>query len=216
MTGPILYSFRRCPYAMRARSAILVARVPVELREVVLRNKPAELLNASPKATVPVLVLPDGTVIDESLDVMHWALDQADPEDWLDVDASTSDALIAHCDGPFKHHLDRFKYADRHPDEDVGVHRDGALAFLTLLEAQLADRPYLTGEQPRITDHAIMPFVRQFVAAAQPWFATAPFPHLRAWLARLMETPHFAEVMTRFPPWISDTSGPRFGDAASS
>src|SRR3569623_1420576 len=131
---PILYSFRRCPYAMRARMALLVSGVPFELREVVLRNKPAEMLAASPKASVTELVLESGTVIDESIDIMRWALDRHDPEDWLSGDDTT---LIARFDGAFKHHLDRYKYPDRH-DSDPREHRAAGLALLEDLEPHLA------------------------------------------------------------------------------
>ena len=131
---PILYSFRRCPYAMRARMALLVSGVPFELREVLLRDKPAAMVAASPKATVPVLVLEDGAVIDESLDIMRWALRRHDPEDWL---AGDDAALIARFDDRFKHHLDRYKYPDRHR-ADPSEHRAAGLALLGELERRLA------------------------------------------------------------------------------
>ena len=130
---PVLYSFRRCPYAIRARMALAVAGMAVELREVLLRDKPEAMLEVSAKGTVPVLQLPDGWVIDESLEVMDWALTQNDPEDWADTCADT-EALIAYCDGPFKGWLDKYKYADRHPEQSQvtqlfpEIGREGILA----------------------------------------------------------------------------------------
>ena len=165
MTPPVLYSFRRCPYAMRARMALWVAGVTVTLREVKLAAKPPALIAASPKGTVPVLVLADGpddgSVIDQSLDIMRWALGQNDPEGWL---AGEDAALIAANDGPFKHHLDRAKYPGRYEEEDGTDHRAAALALLAPLEARLADAPYLCGETRSLTDIALLPFIRQFAA----------------------------------------------------
>jgi glutathione S-transferase len=161
---PILYSFRRCPYAMRARMALLVSGQAVGLREVVLRAKPRALLDASPKGTEPVLVLPDGQVIEQSLDIMLWALRRRDPENWL----SGRDAgLIAANDGPFKHHLDHYKYAGRH-DGDPLPHRAAALGLLEPLEERLAAAPFLCGPARTLTDIAIFPFVRQFPPSIRP------------------------------------------------
>ena len=157
---PIFYSFRRCPYAMRARLALLVSGQICEIREVRLSAKPAELLAASAKATVPVMVSPDGAVIDESLDVMRWALQQHDPCRWLLGDDAE---LIAANDGPFKHALDRTKYPDRH-GSDPAEHRAKGLRFLEALEARLATADNLCGPAMTLTDAAILPFVRQFAA----------------------------------------------------
>lgn len=181
MTPPVLYSFRRCPYAMRARMALWVAGVTVELREVKLAAKPPALLAASPKGTVPVMVLDDGpdggSVIDQSLDIMHWALGQSDPEGWL---AGEDAALIAVNDGPFKHHLDRAKYPGRYEEEDGTDHRAEALGLLAPLEARLADAPYLCGERRGLTDIALFPFIRQFAAIDPAWFA-AVMPKFAPW-----------------------------------
>ncbi len=194
---PVLYSFRRCPYAMRARFALLASETICELREVKLSAKPAEMLEASPKATVPVLVLPDERVIDESLDIMHWALGQHDPAQWLDgVDA----ALIAANDGPFKHNLDRYKYADRH-DPAREEHRAAGLKLVESLEERLADCPYLGGGSMRLTDAALCPFVRQFAEVDRPWFDSQQVPGVQRWLATILATPLFEAVMTRFNPW---------------
>src|SRR3546814_8484443 len=157
---PFLYSFRRCPYAIRARLALLVSRQAVELREVVLRDKPAALREASPKATVPVLILSDGQVVDQSLDIMHWALDRSDPESWMTPQDA---ALIAVNDGPFKHHLDRTKYPERYGC-DPAPHRAAALHLLHALDARLRLSAQLCGATRGLTDMAIFPFVRQFAA----------------------------------------------------
>ena len=194
---PILYSFRRCPYAMRARIALLVSGQAVELREVVLRAKPQALLEASPKGTVPVLVLADGTVIDQSLDIMRWALRRADPEDWL---AGEDAALIGANDGPFKHHLDRYKYPSRYP-EDTADHRAGGMTYLATLEARLADKSYLCGAQRTFVDIALFPFVRQFAATDSGWFAAQDLPGVQRWLDGLVQSDLFTAAMLRLPPW---------------
>lgn len=197
MPRPILYSFRRCPYAMRARLALVVSGSVCEIREVKLSAKPAELLSASPKATVPVLVLPDGRVIDESLDVMRWALDNHDPDRWLDHEDS---ALIAANDGPFKAHLDRYKYPERHASNPV-EHRMAGAEILSALEAKLAAHPNLCGAGMGLTDAAILPFVRQFSETDRPWFDAQPLPQVQAWLARFLGSPLFAAAMLRLAPW---------------
>lgn len=195
---PILYSFRRCPYAMRARMAIAVSGVKVELREVVLRDKPQELIEASFKATVPVLVLPDGLVVDQSLDIMRWALGQFDPEDWL---ASDNEGLIEQTDGPFKAALDRYKYPHRYGLADGIVHRDEGLVILRDLDACLRERAFLGGERRGLTDIAIFPFIRQFAATDQTWFDEQPLPSLHRWLGNLLKSNLFASIMHRYPRW---------------
>jgi glutathione S-transferase len=186
-----LYSFRRCPYAMRARMALIISQTPFTLVEVKLSAKPAELLAASPKATVPVLILADGTVIDESLDIMHWALARHDPENWL---SGMDVALIATNDGPFKHHLDRTKYPQRY-NSDPAIHRLAALEILKSLEPRLT--PHLHGKTPGFTDIALFPFVRQFAATDPVWFAARPLPAVQAWLARHLASPLFTAAMAR-------------------
>jgi glutathione S-transferase len=207
--APILYSFRRCPYAMRARMALWVAGVTVTLREVKLAAKPPALIAASPKATVPVLVLADGTVIAESLDIMRWALAQADPEGWL---AGDDPALIAANDGPFKHHLDRAKYPGRYEGDDGTTdHRAAALARLAPLEERLADAPFLTGTSRTLTDIALFPFVRQFAAIDPAWFAAQPLPRLHGWLEGLLASDLFASIMPKFAPWQEGDTPVLFG-----
>lgn len=194
---PILYSFRRCPYAMRARMALLVAGVAVELREVALRDKPAAMLAASPKATVPVLLCEDGSVIDESLAIMRWALARRDPEDWL---AGDDAALIAGFDGAFKQHLDRYKYPERHA-ADPHAQRAAGLALLGTLERRLAAHTNLSRDERAFSDIAIMPFVRQFAAVDRDWFDAQAVPHVRAWLARHVASPLFERAMLRVAAW---------------
>lgn len=198
MTPPVLYSFRRCPYAMRARMALWAAGITVELREVKLAAKPPALITASPKATVPVLVLADGTVIDQSLAIMRWALAQHDPEGWL---AGDDAGLIAANDGPFKHHLDRAKYPGRYAEDSVTDHRAAALALLAPLETRLERALYLCGDARTLTDIALLPFIRQFAAIDPAWFAAQPLPRLQAWLERLLGSDLFAAVMGKFAPW---------------
>lgn len=198
MTHPVLYSFRRCPYAMRARMALWAAGVRVELREVKLAAKPPALIAISPKGTVPVLVLADGTVIDQSLDIMRWALAHSDPEGWLTGDEP---ALIAANDGAFKHHLDRAKYPGRYDEDGVTNHRAAALALLQPLEARLAEARFLCGNSRTLTDIALIPSIRQFAAIDPAWFAAQPLPNLQAWLGELIGSDLFASIMPKFAPW---------------
>ena len=194
---PILYSFRRCPYAMRARLALLVSGTRCELREVKLAAKPQAMLDASPKGTVPVLVLPDGQVIAESLEVMQWALARHDPEGWLD---RADSATIQTNDSAFKHHLDRYKYPERH-GSDAAAHRAEGLAILQDLDARLQNSANLMGETRGLTDMALMPFVRQFAETDRAWFDAQPLPGLQAWLHNHLASPLFAAAMVRHAPW---------------
>lgn len=180
--------------------ALLVSETQCEIREIKLRDKPAEMLAVSPKATVPVLVLPDGQVIDESLDIMRWALARNDPEDWLAGDDAD---LIAANDGPFKHHLDRYKYPGRHGSDPL-EHRAQGLDLLAALEARLTGRAWLCGERQSLTDAAIMPFVRQFAAVDRDWFERQPLPGVQRWLAEQLASPLFIEVMVQRPQWRAE------------
>jgi glutathione S-transferase len=206
---PVLYSFRRCPYAMRARLALAVSGMACALREVKLAAKPAAMLEASPKGTVPVLVLPDGMVIDESLDIMRWALRQNDPETWLVRDAPD---LIAMNDGPFKQQLDRYKYPERY-GVDGAAHREQGLAILQSLEVRLAGTAQLCGEKPGLADAAIMPFVRQFAAVDRQWFNDQPLPRLKLWLQGHVLCDLFALVMERHAPWAPNDKPIYFAQA---
>ncbi|MBT9502907.1 MAG: glutathione S-transferase [Burkholderiaceae bacterium] len=207
---PVLYSFRRCPYAMRARLALRVAGIALEIREVVLKNKPPALLAASPKATVPVLVLPDGLIIEQSLDIMVWALTECDPEGWLSQgDPVRVQQLIAINDGPFKAALDGYKYPERHPQATRKQHRAQALTLqLEPLEVLLATGPWLLGPSPSLADMALFPFVRQFAQVDRAWWAEAGLPRLDDWLQRLAASPLFESVMHKLPPW-NDGDDPR-------
>jgi len=195
MTRPILYSFRRCPYAMRARLALASSGTGVDLREVVLRDKPEELRIASPKATVPVLVLPD-RVIDESYDIMLWALGCTDPEGWLERHNA---ALIAECDGDFKTALDQYKYGK----EGVEDARESAARYLRRLDGILAGQPFLSGQKRGLTDMAIATFVRQYANVDRPWFDGENWPHLHNWLEYFLASPRFAAIMRKYPKWQS-------------
>jgi len=200
MPSSILYSFRRCPYAMRARLAISVSCSEVQLREVVLKNKPEQLLKASPKATVPVLVLASGKVIDESLDVMKWALSNNDPDGWLNN--KTADLiLIAQCDNEFKTWLDKYKYADRFPELSATYYRERAEEFLALLEIKLTNNRYLTADALSLADAAIFPFIRQFAHVDKLWFSQSRYRAVRAWLDDLLVSALFKSIMTKYPAW---------------
>lgn len=195
--APVLYSFRRCPYAMRARLAIAVSTEGCMLREVKLSAKPEAMLTASPKGTVPVLVLPDGKIIDESMDIMRWALARQDPEFWLEGDDT---ALIDQNDGPFKQHLDRYKYPDRFGADPL-KQRVLGMDFLRELDGRLGRTSQLCGPVRSLTDAAIMPFVRQFAAVDQIWFDDQALPWLHRWLADSVASELFNAIMLRVAPW---------------
>ncbi|NLZ78803.1 MAG: glutathione S-transferase [Gammaproteobacteria bacterium] len=201
-----LYSFRRCPYAMRARLGIVFAELSVELREIELKNKPAPMLAISPKGTVPVLQLSasDGTsgrVLEESQDILMWALERHDPQGLLDTDLSRAQALIQHNDDEFKYWLDRYKYADRHPQQTQLEYRQQGEVFLQQLEQLLTEHSYLLGDRISVADIAIMPFVRQFAHVDREVFFSLPYPYLQQWLTRWLEHPAFIQVMYKFKPW---------------
>lgn len=199
---PILYSFRRCPYAIRARMALHYAGIQVELREILLRDKPASMLAASTKGTVPVLLLPDGVVLDESYEVMRWALEQSDPDQWWDSSSTAEvDALIQQNDGSFKVCLDHYKYADRHPEHTMEHYRSQAEVFLTVLEKQLMAEAYLFGSKVSIADVAIFPFIRQFAFVDKGWFDQAPYPKLQHWLSGFLVSEIFSSVMDKHKVW---------------
>ena len=206
---PILWSFRRCPYAIRARLAIQSAGVKVELREILLRDKPQRFLETSPSATVPALQ--DGArVLDESLDIMVWALEQNDPEQLLSMPAEGW-GLIERNDGPFKSALDRTKYAVRFPDLDPEEERAKAAGFLAILEPNLSQTGWLYGDRPTLADYALLPFVRQFANTDRAWFDEQPWPSLRAWLDRFLNSQQFQAVMQKYDPWNEGQADVFFG-----
>lgn len=213
---PILYSFRRCPYAMRARLALWQSGVTVELREVVLRNKPAEFLAASPKATVPVLLLPAGKIIEQSLDIMHWALAQADPDDWHPTELATEqNTLIARHDLEFKPLLDAYKYPERHLKLTFTQHRNNAMYWLEAnINKRLAQHTHLIDDTMRLSDAAITPFIRQFAAVDLAWFTQHAPAALQTWLANLTESELLAAVMNKYPQWQAGDTPTYFGRAA--
>jgi len=202
-TLPVLYSFRRCPYAMRARLALHASGLAVEHREIELKNKPARMLAASPKGTVPVLVLPDGRVLDESLDIMRWALQANDPLQWWPKDPlrlAENMALIEANDGPFKQALDRYKYPQRFGLADGAAWREAGAEFLLRLEAMLVTQLHLAGKQQGLCDAALAPFVRQFAHTDKTWFAAQAWPHLARWLAEFEASAAFAAIMHKHRP----------------
>jgi len=192
----LLYSFRRCPYAMRARLALRYSGVAVRIIEVSLKAKPAEMLKLSPKGTVPVLSV-EGRVIEESLQIMQWALAQHDPDDWLLQGDPAVLALITENDQVFKHHLNRYKYAERYPEHSMEHYRAEGEVFLQKLETLLADREYLLAEHLSLADAALMPFVRQFAHVDREWFASTRYGRLQAWLQRFLDSPLFMAVMAK-------------------
>jgi glutathione S-transferase len=215
---PILYSFRRCPYAMRARLAIASSGVQCELREILLRDKPQAMIQASPKATVPVIVDVDGTVIDQSLDIMLWALRRHDPDQWLRPEMGNLRdmlGLIAQCDTTFKHHLDRYKYPQRYEGAVASGHRDEAASWLMQLEARLGQASFLYGSRPALADMAIAPFVRQYAHTDSAWFDQQAWPLLRLWLSEWMDGALFASVMQKYERWPERGAGVPFPPMAT-
>ena len=205
---PVLYSFRRCPYAMRARLAIITSGVQVELREIRLRDKAPEFLAISPKGTVPVLVTQTG-VIEESLDVMLWALEQADPEHWLHMPEKGYD-WISRGDGPFKQALDHTKYAVRFPDLNHTQELGHATEFLQDLNDQIAGFDWMFGANCTFADMALLPFVRQFANIDRIWFNQKNWPHLHRWLDKFLATDRFTEIMLQYERWHTGDSATIF------
>jgi glutathione S-transferase len=196
---PILYTFRRCPYAMRARMAIYAARIPVHQIEVSLKNKPQSLIDYSPKATVPVIVTPNGEVIEESRDIMLWALHQSDPDNWLlqndELKQQQMMQLIDNCDTEFKPLLDRYKYFDRYPENSQIEYRHQAEVFLQKIENRLSIHAFLMDANMRFADVAIFPFVRQFVGVDKIWFTASSYKNLQRWLDACINTALFKSIM---------------------
>ena len=192
---------------MRARMALLQAGQAVELREIVLRDKPAAFLDASPSASVPCLVT-EAEVLDESLDVMKWALAQRDPTGWLEMPEEGWD-WIARADGPFKDALDRTKYAPRYPGVDPLEHRALAAAFLADLDTQIGDGAWIF-DRETLADHAILPFVRQFAFIDKPWFDAQPWPSLQGWLERYLASAAFGAIMLKYAQWAEGEAGVSF------
>ncbi len=199
---PILYSFRRCPYAIRARMALHYAGISHELREVMLKDKPVAMLQASAKGTVPVLCLPDGCIIDESQDVMLWAVRQNDPEHWLPA-AALSESLewISANDAEFKTHLDHYKYWERYPEQSQEHYRSQAEVFLQRLEQRLSQHSWLLGPGMTLADVAIFPFIRQFAWVDKAWFDRAAYPAVQQWLQDFLQSSLFLDIMPKHSAW---------------
>ena len=211
--APILWSFRRCPFAMRARLAIAASGQIVQLREIVLRNKPAAFLAISAKGTVPVLDLRDGTVIEESRDIMMWALDANDPDGWLDIWQKQPDKVktfLDKIDGPFKHDLDRYKYASRYDVSAAWQHRESGAEFLAEVNRSLGANGVLSGSGLGFMDFAILPFIRQFRIADPNWFDSQSWPYLHRWLQEFLGSAAFSRVMLKYPPWQEGAKAVRF------
>ena len=212
MQHPILYSLQNCPYAMRARLGILLAKQPVMLRAIDLRNKPPEMLAASPKGTVPVLVIDNAenpgqaTVIDESLDIMLWALSLSDPDNLLYSDEPNQLpsmlSVISRFDNEFKTHLDNYKSAKRYHEESKTEHRQQCEAFIIELDTRLSKHNYLMGDKPSLVDYAILPYLRQFARVERQWYTQAPYPHLQHWLKQHLTSVLFSKSMIKHPLWL--------------
>ena len=204
---PILYSFRRCPYAMRARLAIAISGQKVLLREIELKHKPKELLAISPNKTIPVLQLNQSNneqnIIAESLEIMVWALTRHDPQKWLTAQLDEMLALIDNNDYEFKPWLDKYKYADRHPEHSEAYYRDQADDFLMALENRLIAQPYLFADRPTLADMAIFPFIRQFASVDKHWFEQSHYLSVKKWLQTLIGDPLFLSCMHKYPTWLN-------------
>lgn len=214
MKSPVLYSFRRCPYAIRARLAIAYSQVSVELREVILKDKPAEMLALSPKGTVPVLLTLEGQVIEESIDVMHWALDVHDPDHWYhgvpQEQIEHGKRLITENDKTFKYYLDRYKYFERYPEQSQQSYRKQCEGYLSVLEDCLSQHRFLLSENISWTDMAILPFVRQFAFVDKSWFDECKHNKVKFWLEDFLVSELFQQVMQKYQQWQAPDAGACF------
>ena len=205
MALPILYSLRNCPYAMRARLAIYASGQQVQLRDLVLSNKPDEMRVASPKGTVPVLVTTDNLVIDESLSIMQWAFSQTDPDDYLNIEASNSMvdilSVISVFDNEFKGHLEKYRCSKRYHEPSLKEDRQQCEYYLDDLELRLCLHQYLMSDKPSLTDLALMPFIRQFSRVERQWYLQSPYPKLRQWLNGFLQSRMFSKSMVQYPLW---------------
>ena len=212
-TYPLLYSFRRCPYAMRARLALKISKLKIELRDILLKDKPQHMLDLSPKGTVPVLLLPDGTVIDESFDIMLWVLKENDPDNWLpenSLEWDETNELIKFNDNEFKENLDQYKYADRFPEKSVDEYRQQAEVFLQILDKKLHTTQYLISNSIKLVDIAILPFIRQFAYVDKNWFDQSEYKKLQVWLNELTGSHLFNLVMQKTPVWSAENENKCF------
>ena len=203
---PTLYSLRNCPYAMRARMAIYKSKQTVVLRDLVLTNKPAEMLAASPKGTVPVVVLANGIVVEESLDVMLWALKETDPDDLLHKDdehiLSAMLNLISDFDHGFKGCLEQYKCAKRYREDNIDERRTACEKYLQAIELRLSKQLFLMSDKESLADIAILPFIRQFARVERQWYLQSPYPKVKQWLNRYLQSLMFTKVMAKHPLWM--------------
>jgi len=215
-TLPILYSLRNCPYAMRARIAIFKAKQIVMLRDIVLSNKPKEMILASPKATVPVLVLANGSVVEESLAIMLWALNETDPDDLLrsqnEHELSAMLNLIKSFDHGFKLCLEQYKCAKRYRENNIIECRVECEQFIQTLENRLKHHDFLMSNTESLADIALLPFIRQFARIERQWYLQSPYPKVRQWLNNYLQSPMFTKVMAKYPLWLDDHEVVLFGD----
>ncbi|MGI1679072.1 MAG: glutathione S-transferase [Cellvibrionaceae bacterium] len=201
-TRPILYSFRRCPYAIRARMVLHYSNIDFEHREVVLKNKPLSMLSYSPKGTVPVLVLDGGVVIEESREIIDWSLSESDPDGWgKNLESTKNQELIEANDTSFKYYLDRYKYFERYPNNSQTFYREKAEEFLDTLNSLLKQHAYLSSSKFSVVDVAIFPFVRQFAFVDKAWFDQTEYSYLKQWLENILESDMFSAVMKKYKPW---------------
>lgn len=212
---PALYSLRNCPYAMRARLALYQSGQTVKLRDIVLSDKPSEMLTASPKATVPVLVLADSTVLEESLDIMLWALHTSDPDNLLhsDDDKALPEmlALIQQFDTEFKHALEQYRCAKRYHEDTLLSYRDVCQSYVQQLESRLTNHLFLLSDNESLLDLALVPFIRQFARVERQWYLQSPYPNVRQWLNRYLQSKLFSKVMTKYPLWQEKKETVLFG-----
>ena len=207
---PILYSLQNCPYAMRARLALLLSEQAIIIRAITLKDKPQAMLEASPKGTVPVLVLADGSVIEESMDIMLWALEQSDPNHLLPKEKPEAQQaviqLIQRGDDEFKHPLEQYRAAKRYHRDSEVQWREQCEAFIEELEQRLSANGYFVGNSVSLADYSFIPFMRQFGRVDRKWFAKAPYPKVKAWLSTQLQSQLYAKMMTKHPIWQTDAS----------
>ncbi len=209
-TLPVLYSLQNCPYAMRARLTLLLSEQDIIIRAITLKDKPQTMLKASPKGTVPVLVLTDGTVIEESMEIMLWALEQSDPNNLLPQDKPDIQQaiikLIQRGDDEFKHPLEQYRAAKRY-HRDSEIHwREQCESFIEELEQRLSTNSYFVGNSASLADYSFIPFMRQFGRVDRKWFANAPYPNVKAWLSTQLQSRLYAKMMTKHPLWHEEAA----------
>lgn len=207
---PMLYSLRNCPYAMRARMAVYVSGQAVQLRDIVLSDKPVHMHQVSPKGTVPVLVLSNGEVLEQSLEIMMWAFEQSDPNNYLMSDSPNTRAemlsLVDLFDTEFKLRLEKYRSAKRYHNESVLEHRLACEQYLKMLELKLSQHAYLMSHSPSLADLAILPFIRQLARVERQWYLQSPYPNIRKWLDDYLQSRMFSKVMTKYPLWLTEKS----------